>query len=178
MNGMKWPRNMKVGATLMAMLACVQVAAQSDKIKPANDKLMTRAELRTCFKQQDTMKGEREAIDQDRSKIDAERASLLGERDVLAKTLAALEMLKVEGAAIDAANVEAINAFNQKAATAVSDYNQKKVVVDGKIDAWNSRNAASKARENAFNETHQQWKDQCSNRRYREDDEKAVRAGK
>ncbi len=152
--------------------------AQSGAGKPANDKIMTRAELRACFKQQESMKVERLAVDVDRQGADNERADLTTERDALAKELAALESLKAEGAKIDASNVEAVNAYNARAAEAVNAYNQKKQGMDAKIDAWNARNAGVKQRENSYNDTQQNWRDNCGNRRYREDDEKAVRAGR
>ncbi len=178
MNG---TRTIDPGHVLIGMLLALGAAgalAQASAAKPANDKLMTRAELRSCFKQQEAMKVDRQTVDAERQRMDAERNGLMTERDTLVIELAALDALKADGAKIDATNVDAVNAYNARAADAVNAYNQKKQAMDGKIDGWNTRNATTKQRENAFNDSQQSWKDSCSNRRYREDDEKAVRAGR
>ncbi len=163
-------------ATLAA--AAVSTMAQTAGGKADTDKLMTRAELRACFKEQDTIKTERVNIERDRVALDADYSPLKLERDAMERELAAIEALKAESTKVDQTNAEAVAAYNQKMTDAVNNYNQKRGAVDSKTEAWNGRNAAAKEREKAFTETQDKWKASCSNRRYREDDEKAVRAGK
>lgn len=47
-----------------------------------------------------------------------------------------------------------------------------------KADDWNTRNKALENEANAYEDKRVDWKLNCGDRRYREDDEKAIRAGK
>lgn len=174
------PANFLPAAVLACMLMGMAppLLAQATTTKPANDKLMTRDELRACFKQENGVKGERQAVTGDRASVDAERDSLTLERDALARELAALEAFKGEGAKVDATNADAVNAYNARAVEMVNGYNTRKKANDATIEVWNGRNATLRQRENVYNDTHRAWKDNCANRRFREDDEKAVRAGR
>jgi hypothetical protein len=92
-------------------------------------------------------------------------------------------------AAVDPENEKSVNTFNTTTGSMVDAYNAKAAATQARFDArlkannekaeaWNARNAALIEREKSYTGSNDQWKDNCSNRRFREDDEKAIRAGK
>jgi hypothetical protein len=137
--------------------AAAQTPMGNNKSKGPGDRILTRDELRACYKQRDDLKVQRDALDSERSKLDAERADLA--RD---------------GAALK----EAFDALDRTSQEAVDGYNAKAKVRDAGVDAWNVRNGSAKDREKAFDETQGGWRKNCNERRYREEDETALRKGK
>lgn len=159
-----------------ALAATPQASAKS---RGPADRVMTRNELRACLKESDTLKADKTSIDAERNEVAAQKTAVLKERDDLAAEFqASVVALRNEREAIDVKSEEAVNAYNQKASAAQKSFDERKSAVDAKIDAWNKRNQAAVDRERAYNDAQQQWKDGCGSRRYREDDEKAIRAGK
>jgi hypothetical protein len=144
-------------ALIWPTLAAAQTPAGNSKSKGAGDRILTRDELRACFKQRDDLKVQRDALDRERSKLDAERADLVKEGATLKEVFDALDRTSQE---------------------AVDDYNAKAKLRDAGVDAWNVRNGAAKERDKAFEETHSGWRKNCNERRYREEDEAALRKGK
>ena len=57
-------------------------------------------------------------------------------------------------------------------------YNERAVVRDADVNDWNARNAASVDAAAKQQEARALWLNECANRPYLEDDEKAVKAGK
>jgi hypothetical protein len=57
-------------------------------------------------------------------------------------------------------------------------YNERAVARDAKVSDWNARNAASADAAVKQQEARALWLNECANRPYLEDDEKAVKAGK
>lgn len=137
--------------------ATAQMPMGNAKSKGPGDRILTRDELRACYKQRDDLKVQRDALDSERSKLDAERADLVK-----------------EGAALK----ELFDALDRTSQEAVDNYNAKAKVRDAGVDAWNVRNGSAKDREKAFDETNGGWRKNCSERRYREEDEAALRKGK
>jgi chromosome segregation ATPase len=75
--------------------------------------------------------------------------------------------LQAERGAIVAKGENAVKAFNAKAAA-----------VDQKIADWNERNRRLNADNEALQKERDTWAVECGDRRYREDDEKAILSGK
>ena len=76
-------------------------------------------------------------------------------------------MLDVERETVLGENQAAVNAYNARVGT-----------LDKRVVDWNQRNAQWNEASKALEIERKDWVDQCGNRRYREDDEKAIRAGK
>lgn len=179
-----------LAAPLAAAMAVVWVAlgsasvhaqsqAPSAKARSSTDRVMTRNELRTCLKESDTLQADKVAVEAERGEVTREKAAVLKERDdVNAAFQAAVVALRGERETIDVKSEEAVNAYNQKAASMQKTYDERRQAADARIDAWNKRNLAATERERAYNDAQQQWKEGCGSRRFREDDEKAIRAGK
>lgn len=68
--------------------------------------------------------------------------------------------------------------WNAAMRPAVEAYNTKAKAVDARVAAWNERNAQWNEQSRKLESERQGWVDSCADRRYREDDEKAIRAGK
>jgi predicted nucleic acid-binding Zn-ribbon protein len=158
-----------------AVLAAVPVWAQSAKSTGPGDKVMSREELRACLKEGDTLKSRNGEFERGRKDLDAEKARLFEEREALDKEVQAMS---AERSKVDTADEAAVKAYNEKANAAIASYNTKKPEVDAKIDAWNAKNRSFNERAVAHDQQMKAWNDGCGSRRYREDDEKAIRAGK
>ena len=120
-------------------------------------KLLTREELSACMATQAKLKKDREALGQREKPLDREKAEIVAEG----------ESIKAARETLDRTSEEAIQAFNQR----VLDN-------DARVDDYNKRNAALKADATAWQAASDQWKTQCGDRRYREDDEIAIKRGK
>lgn len=167
------------GMTTFSAPANAQSQGASAKARSSADRVMTRNELRACLKESDALKTDKAAVDNERNEVARERVVVLKERDDAdASFEAARASLRAERESIDIKNDEAVNAYNQKAVAAQKSYDERRQAVDAKIEAWNKRSQSVTEREKAYNEAQQLWKDGCGSRRYREDDEKAIRAGK
>jgi len=57
-------------------------------------------------------------------------------------------------------------------------YNERALARDAKVEDWNKRNAAAGDASVKQQEERALWLNECANRPYREDDEKAIKAGK
>ena len=92
------------------------------------------------------------------------QAALNTERELIAKERTELE---AERMSLLASNEIQVKAFNVKAQA-----------LDARVGAWNERNAAWNDAGPKLETEREQWVSACSNRRYREEDEIAIRAGK
>ena len=97
-------------------------------------------------------------------KGDRERAALTKERDELGVEQKALEG---EKAAVNQANESSVQAFNQKATE-----------LDVSVVSWNRRNEEWNQDSRDLERERSGWVKNCSQRRYREDDEIAIKRGK
>lgn len=70
---------------------------------------------------------------------------------------------------------ESVSAANRQA---VDDYNTRIGVLDARVKDWNERNAQLSDRANKLEDGRLDWVTNCADRRYREDDEIAIKAGK
>lgn len=95
---------------------------------------------------------------------EAQRNKLNEEKAELDKTAAALEAERatlVEGVTSDAGNL-----------------NDRVAAINAKTVDWNARNAQQRKVEEEFENDRGFWVTECGGRRYREEDEKAIRAGR
>ncbi len=119
-------------------------------------KLLTRDELRACFKERDELAARRVQIDAEQKRNEAERTDLLS----------AGEALKAELGALDRSSGDAVDAYNLRAKNR-----------DEAVDAYNTRQRKLVADAEKLTDTQSLWKSECGDRRYREDDEIAIRRG-
>ena len=99
-----------------------------------------------------------------RGQQDSLAAQLNGERDRLQK---AREALGTEEAGL-------VPAYQSQAKA----YNERALARDAKVTDWNARNAAAVDASVKQQEARLLWLNECANRPYLEDDEKAIKAGK
>lgn len=199
---------------------CVAMAlpalAQTQPAKPATKKtpaaapaktkivVMTRDELRACFKQQAANKAENVEIDKEKESFQQERNEIVASKEVLFKKSNELgelvKTLEAEGAKLLEAqkefeqpvakeNLKAVEArrieFNDRVTahqrkidlynTEKQPFNTAKVALDAKIDANNARAKALQARTEKYNDTIDEWKASCSAKPYDVADEVAVK---
>ncbi len=84
-----------------------------------------------------------------------------------------------EGIASDGAALEADKTrINEASKAAVSAFNTKAVALDSRVKSWNERNAKLNVDSANVEAERKTWVSECSDRRYREEDEAAIRAGK
>lgn len=91
---------------------------------------------------------ERRKLEADRAELEAQTPALTAERAALAATEKFL-----------------------------TDYNQRAAALDARAKVWNQVNVAAIARGNKLNEEMETWQSECANRRFREEDELAVKRG-
>jgi predicted nucleic acid-binding Zn-ribbon protein len=98
------------------------------------------------------------------AKADRERLALNKEREDLGVAQKALETEKTD--------------FAAKSEALVKDYNAKAAVVDAQVTGWNQRNEQWNQDARALEADRSEWVISCADRRYREDDEIAIKRGK
>ncbi len=199
---------------------CVAMAlpalAQSQPAKPANSKkasaapaklkmaIMTRDELRACFKQQAANSAENVAIDKEKEVFQQERNGVVAAKDALLKQSTELSNLaksieaegtqlmeaqkefeqpvpKSEAKAAEVRRVEfndRVTAHQRKVNAYNTDkepFNKSKDALDIRIEANNARGKALQARSEKYNDAVDEWKASCSNKPYDVADEIAVK---
>ena len=166
-------------ALLVAMLAsaAAMTAAPNALAQGAgkSDRVMTREELRACMKRNDTLKNDKGELERSRGALDTEKAEIAKDRDALDQQLKAVA---AERDTVDKADEAAVKAYNDKANAFIATYNTRKAEQDAKVDAWNAKNRAHTDRAAGYEQELKGYNDTCASRRFREDDEKAIRAGK
>ena len=169
--------------------------------------LMTRDELRTCMKQVEVNDVEARAINAAQAVRNAERDELLKSEEALKLTIKAradaLALLNQERAEMLKAGedlkVKLPTVKKDEAAVMIAAYNAQASAFDAKADAYNKSGGPIKeqtaarevrvdqynlgknelvARADAHNRNVEAWKKSCSDRRYDEADEIAIKAGK
>jgi DNA repair exonuclease SbcCD ATPase subunit len=196
---------------------CVAMAlpamAQSQPAKPASAKkapakpkivIMTRDELRACFKQQAANSAENIVIDKEKEAFQQERNDIVADKEALLKQSIELNNLakaleaeatklleaqkefeqpvpKAEVKAAEARRVEfndRVTAHQRKVDTYNTDknpFNKAKDALDARIEANNARGKALQARTEQYNDAVDEWKASCSNKPYDTTDEAAVK---
>ena len=139
-----------------AAFAADKKETQTDTGKP-RPKFMTRDELRSCMSQKQQL------ADQNTDAL-KERAALTETKDALAKSA---DELKQGLETLDRTNLEAVNAFNEKAQARDKEID----AYQARAEAFNNRVTANKAGSDAYQGA-------CENRRYLEEDEIAIKKGK
>ncbi len=93
-----------------------------------------------------------------------ERLRINAEREALAKAQTELE---AERAAVASGGEQVVSAYNAKARA-----------LEARVNDWNQRNEAWNTTGRELEAERQGWVDNCADRRYREDDEIAIKAGR
>lgn len=91
------------------------------------------------------------------------------------------EVLRQEHIALKATETRLLAERNEKVAlyeAAVKEANEKLSQPSGRNAEWNKRSEALAADEQALLDSRRKWASECGDRRFREDDEAAIRAGK
>jgi chromosome segregation ATPase len=192
----------------------------------AGGPLLTRDELRTCFKQEEAIRTklseietQRIPLDQDKQAIAAEQAKLKTERTDVDNAHKPIEELnnkskaysdrvagwtlrvkefndaKRSGASADRErealtreqgelekNRTELEAERARLAASIEDqargFNTKAADLDKRVADWNQRNAQWNDASSALEAERKGWMKDCNDRRYREDDETAIKRGK
>jgi len=142
------------------------IKSQKDEISKRNDEVKAFNQRMKDYGAQVTSWNERMAELKDATGMaaDRKRRELNAEQAALMKTEAAN---KVEGDKLMGDLEQAVKQVNDRAAA------QQQSTVD-----WNSRNTKFNGDAQAYEDGRVEWREQCGNRRYREDDEKALRSSK
>ncbi len=98
------------------------------------------------------------------TKADRERAALNKEREDLGVQQKALDTEKTD--------------FAAKSELVVREYNAKAAAVDAQVTSWNQRNEQWNQDARSLEADRSEWVINCADRRYREDDETAIKRGK
>jgi hypothetical protein len=118
---------------------------------------LTKAQLRDCMNQQSKVKQQDTDLQAQQDKLNADKAEI-GKRG---------DTLKTQLESLDRTNPDAITAYNEQAAAR-----------DKMIDDYQDQVTQFNARVQTFNGDREAFTKNCSNRRYFEDDEIAIRKGK
>lgn len=144
------------GEALRAERAAVD--ARGGEVKAFQEKARVLAARVTAFNaRQNELNEKRAASASDIKALDEERKALMAES----------EALESERKTLISSIDDAAKAYNAKATAR-----------DAKVGDWNNRNAALVAEVKDAESARESWRNECGNRPYREDDEKAIRAGK
>lgn len=123
----------------------------------ASGAYLTKEQLRSCIAQRDKVKA-------DDGELLAEQATIAAQKEQITR---AGDTLKSQLETVDRTNAEAIAAYNE----AVQGR-------DKQIDAYQARVTAFNGRVDANQAAHATFGQSCSNRRYFEEDEAAIKKGK
>jgi len=118
---------------------------------------LTRAQLRDCINQQAKIKQQDTEMQVQQDKLNADKAEI-GKRG---------DTLKTQLETLDRTSPDAVSAYNEQAAAR-----------DKMIDEYQEQVTQFNARVQSFNTDREAFTKNCSNRRYFEDDEIAIRKGK
>jgi len=168
---MRAPLQAAAAATLALALATNGALAQSQSKSSAKSasaekslgsgkstgRVLTRDELRACMARQSDQHAKREAIVKTTQELDKEEAAIHAEADA------------IKGAR------ETLDRTSQ---AAIDEFNKRLLANDERIDAFNKRKADLATEGTAWQNAQNDWTVNCGDRRYREDDEIAIKRGK
>ena len=150
-----------VGALALALATSGALAQKTAEKSLGSGKstgrVLTRDELRACMAQQADQRIKRESIVQGSQELDKEEAGIKAETDAI----------NAARQTLDRTSQEAIDGFNKRL-----------LANEERIDAYNKRRAQLAADGNAWQGVQNEWTANCGDRRYREDDEIAIKRGK
>ncbi|HEY9066228.1 MAG TPA: hypothetical protein VIO33_14680 [Burkholderiaceae bacterium] len=149
-----------LGAALLSSAATAGFAAGKEASfggGKGTGAFLTKAQLRDCINQQAKVKQQDGELQGQQDKLNADKAEI-GKRG---------DTLKAQLETLDRTNPDAVNAYNEQAAAR-----------DKMIDDYQDQVNQFNARVQAFNTERESFTKSCSNRRYFEDDEIAIRKGK
>ena len=146
------------------VLAALSAHAAGDKLRlgafgpgKASGPLLTRAELRDCLDRMDRIRTRNDALTQERERIERDKAELLRQGDEL----------KAQLETLDRSDTEAVDAFKARA-----------VARDQALDGFEKRTGAFNGDVEGLAAERKTFAQRCENRRFDQDDETALRAGR
>lgn len=137
--------------------AAAKPAPRTGSFGSGKGPLLSRAELRECFAQQDRIKSNNEAAAKEREGLEKEKTEIVEQGKVLKESLTTLDRTSAE---------------------AVQQYNAAVQARDQRIDAFEARMPQFNAKVEALQKDRDDFERQCGNRRYDEEDEIAIRKGR
>ena len=124
---------------------------------PAPGTMLTKDELRVCLKDKDDILAQRARLEKEQAASQAERDQIVAQTQILKNAMSTLD----------------------RTAPGVLDAHDAKVDAHEKrIDAWNQAHRQMLTTIEALNNKQSQWTTNCGEKRYREEDELAIRSGK
>ncbi|MEK0417705.1 MAG: hypothetical protein RI949_1711 [Pseudomonadota bacterium] len=131
--------------------------APATEAAPAPGTMLTKEELRVCLKDKEDILAQRARLEKEQAANQSEREQIVAQTQVLKEAMATLD----------------------RTAPGVLDAHDAKVDAHEKrIDAWNQSHRQMLATIEALNKKQTQWTTDCGEKRYREEDEIAIRNGK
>ena len=132
-------------------------APAASSAQAATGPVLSKEELRVCLKDKDDILTQRAQLEKDQAVSQAERQQIIAQTQALKDAMATLD----------------------RTAPGVLDAHDAKVDAHEKrIDAWNKSHQQMLSVIDALNKKQAQWTTDCGEKRYREDDETAIKAGK
>jgi hypothetical protein len=168
--------------------------------------LLSRDELRACLKRNEDNKAEEGILDKEKAAYHMARLEVVARKDVLVKQMGELDVesasIKAEQTElltlrkelekpVDKADIAAAdvrrNVFNDRVQSnekrvayynaSKQSYTQRKAVLEADIEASNVRSKTLVSREEALNQSSENWRVECGSRPFLETDEAAVKKG-
>ena len=131
--------------------------AAPTEVPPAPGTILTKEELRVCLRDKDDILTQRDRLEKEQAVSQTERDQILAQTQILKDAMATLD----------------------RTAPGVLDAHDAKVDAHEKrIDAWNQAHRQMLTTIEALNKKQAQWTANCGEKRYREEDELAIRSGK
>lgn len=119
--------------------------------------MLTKDELRVCLKDKEDILAQRARLEKEQAASQAERDQIVAQTQILKNAMSTLD----------------------RTAPGVLDAHDAKVDAHEKrIDAWNQAHRQMLTTIEALNKKQAQWTASCGEKRYREEDELAIRSGK
>ena len=149
-----------LGAALLSTAATAGLAAGKEATfggGKGSGTFLTKAQLRDCMNQQAKVKQQDTELQAQQDKLNADKAEI-GKRG---------DTLKAQLETLDRSDPDAVSAYNEQAAAR-----------DKMIDDYQDQVTQFNTRAQSFNTERDAFTKNCSNRRYFEDDEIAIRKGK
>jgi hypothetical protein len=132
-------------------------APAASSAQPAPGTMLSKEELRLCLKDKDDILAQRAQLEKDQAASQSERQQIIAQTQALKEAMATWD----------------------RTAPGVLDAHDAKVDAHEKrIDAWNKSHQQMLSVIDTLNKKQAQWTTDCGEKRYREDDEIAIKAGK
>ena len=152
----------------------VEISREGDALKPLKDQVQARTEAATAFNEKMKALAERVKAFQEKQAALGENSNKSG--PIVDRQRKDLEREHRELQALEISTKAEAKAIGDGLEQAVKELNQRGEAHQHLAVSWNQRNKAWETESNAHEDKRVDWASNCGGRRYREDDEKAIRA--